>query len=889
MALFRWRGLVGGLVTATAVLAVASAGGPLFISSAGSAAVNRRLTPLSPSTAGLSISMELVFPRTHRLQAATAAAGPSIRTSDLVGIQERRLKQLASRVPELGRPIFTVIGPTVLAARPYSDQLIDLRPVARTDFASHIVVVERVRGRGLWIPESSAEVLGVEPGDSVLLTSDRRVPTRIKGTYRSLAARAPLPPYWSPLAKLILSPLERPTPGNEPPAVALGDLPTIRRLASRMHWRGEARWELPLARYDLTLPAARGLSARIREIADDVRTSTFGRGYAVFASAEFFEIGGVRYVDQRTSRRTTGLPGVVQDATETVALISVPVETISLLGVLVSLALVATAGFYTVHRRAIEYRLLAARGIGGVSTALRAAVEGLIPALLASALTAILAYLVLHTWGVGAVDVGDVRVAIERVVLAVAVGLAVYGGSVAATANRLLPLPARRLRWTAAFTDLLLIAMAVAAFVAMARHRVTIDRPTVDLSLVLLPLAALAAGAGLVFRYAQRGLRRVRYTRTRSRLHLYLALRRLTNQSVLALVLAAAAAVAVGLLVYTNMLVSSGNATMHAKSHVFVGSDAEVYVNDLDYAPDLDVPTTTVVKVDDLQGADGQQYDVLGIDPGSFTAAAYWDDSFANAPLPDLISRLHPRPGGDLPAIVTGGATRRHLAVGNARIGIDVVGRAEAFPGMLGQDPLVVVDGDQLVQRLRTSSATGSARAYVWAKGAADEVLEAMARAGLAAEFALTARDVASSRTLLALGWTLSTMRVLGLAMGLLALGGLLLYMTARQRARILSYGLMRRMGLRSRVHRAALAIEIACTLLGALVVGAGLGAASAVLLHEVIDLLPAVPPDPLLRFPVTDVSLSLLVGLAAAVGGSWALQRATGRANLGEVLRAGE
>src|SRR5918996_5114526 len=668
IALFRWRGLVAGLLTASAVLALASAGGPLFLSSAGSAAFQRRLAPLSPSTAGLSVSMELVFPKTHRLQPATSAAGPSIRTSELMEIQRDRLVQLASRAPELGSPILSIVGPTVLAAHPQSDQVIDLRPVARSDLASHIDVVERVAGAGLWLPASSAEVLGAQPGDTLLLSSDRTASVRIKGTYRSLTATYPLPPYWVPLARLIPSPTERLAPGSQPPAVALGDLPTIRRLAGRMRWRGEARWELPLDRYELTLPAARDLSARIREVADDVRMSTFGAGYAVFGSAEFFTIGGIRYVDRRHSRSTTGLPGIVQDASETIELISVPVDTISLLGVLVALALVATAAFYTVQRRAVEYRLLSVRGLGTASTALRGAVEGLIPVSLASAPTVVLAYLVLDTWGVGAVDSADVKVAVVRLVLAAAGGVATFGISVAITSSRLLPLPARRLRWSAGLTDLVLAAIIAAAFAAMARRQVISDRPSVDLSIILLPLAALSAGAALLFRYTQRRLRGIEYGRTRSRLHLYLALRRLTNQSLFAVVLAAAAAVAVGLLVYTNMLVTSGNATMYAKSHVFVGSDAQVYVNDLDHEAELALPATTVVRVDDVQGSDRRQYDLLGVDPGSFAAAAYWDDSFADTPLRELISGLESRLHGALPAVVAGGPAPRSVTVGEGQI-----------------------------------------------------------------------------------------------------------------------------------------------------------------------------------------------------------------------------
>lgn len=886
-ALFRWRGVVAGLATASAVLAVASGSGPLFLSSAGSAALHKRLTPLSPSTAGLSISMQLAFPTTHRLQPATGSAGPPIQTSNLLSIQEARLRQLASRTPELGNPILSIIGPPIIATNPLSGQTIELRPVARSDFVSHVVVGERVHGGGLWIPESSADALGTKPGDSVRLSSDSTVVARVKGTYRSLAT-APLEPYWTPLAKLIVPP-RRPFPGSEPPALALGDLQTIERLAGRMKWLAEARWELPLVQYGLTLSAARGLSARIGEVADGTKRATFGDGHAVFANAGFFEINDIRYTARRTSTSTTAIHGVVQLATKTITVITFPVQAISVLGILVSLALMATAGFYNVHRRETEFRLLAVRGFGRVSTALRAALESLIPAALANALMVVLAYQVLDKWA-GSVDASDLTSAIERVTLAAAVGLAVFGGSVAVAADRLLPLPPRRFRWRAAFTDILLIAVTAGSMAAMAgQGRITGVRPTVDLAVVVLPLVVLAAGATLLFRYIQRVLRGVRYTRARSRLPLYLALRRLTNQSVLAVVLATAGAVAVGLLVYTNMLVSSGKATMYAKSHVFVGSDAKVYVNDLGYRPDLAVPATTVIRVDNVWAGE-QEVDILGIDRSSFSATAYWDDSFSSAPLTDLVARLDPARSNSLPAIVAGSSGPiDQLLIGEHATEIDVVARTTAFPGMLGEDPLVVVDKDPLVRELREPGGSSSSGADVWAKGAVDDVLRAMAEAGLAVEFAITAQAVASSPTLLALGWTLSTLRALGYSMGLLALGGLLPYLAARQRARLLSYALMRRMGLSSAIHRAAVVIEVASTLLGAVLAGTGLGVVSAVLLHEVIDLLPDVPPDPLLRFPAIDIALAMLGSLLAAVLGAWALQRAAERMNVAEVLRASE
>jgi putative ABC transport system permease protein len=335
------------------------------------------------------------------------------------------------------------------------------------------------------------------------------------------------------------------------------------------------------------------------------------------------------------------------------------------------------------------------------------------------------------------------------------------------------------------------------------------------------------------------------------------------------------------------MVVASANATTYAKAHVFAGSDVSVYVNDPNYAPHLGVPATTVVKVDDLTAGD-RQVDVLGIDPETFGAAAYWDDAFSNWSLKDLVTNLRTRSRNSLSVVVAGGSdTLGALTTNEGSVKLRVVGTASAFPGMLQDDPLLVADKQALLRHLDGGSLNPGP--YVWAKGRPGDVLATMAREGLAAEYALTARDAGASPTLQSMTWTLSVLRVFGIALGGLAIGVFLLYLSARQRTRVAAYVLMRRMGLSSWAHRAALASETAVTLCGSVAFGVGLGAASAGIVYTAIDLLPQVPPAPLLRFPSADATMSLLAAIVTAGAGALWLQVVSDRANPAEVLRARE
>jgi putative ABC transport system permease protein len=132
-------------------------------------------------------------------------------------------------------------------------------------------------------------------------------------------------------------------------------------------------------------------------------------------------------------------------------------------------------------------------------------------------------------------------------------------------------------------------------------------------------------------------------------------------------------------------------------------------------------------------------------------------------------------------------------------------------------------------------------------------------------------------------------MEVLGIVTALVALIGLLLYLQARQRARVLSYALTRRMGLTSGAHRAAVAAELAGLLLAALVIGCVLSFGAVAFIYRRLDPLPSLPPSPILQVPFALLAGVALGALACAWIGATFVQWRAARADVGAVMRFAE
>ena len=412
-----------------------------------------------------------------------------------------------------------------------------------------------------------------------------------------------------------------------------------------------------------------------------------------------------------------------------------------------------------------------------------------------------------------------------------------------------------------------------------------------DVLLLLFPILFIAGFAGLASRGLRRLLPALRALGTRRGPVLYFTTRRLAGASGIALALVTASALAVGILAYAGALTSSVTATSRAKAEVATGSDASVaFPND----PSIPSGLTAATKVTTIEGLiwfpTQEPLTGLAVDRLTFAQAAYWERGFADRPLPDLLRLLAPPASGPLPVLIAGGdlPTRGSLllvgaanASNEVNVPVRVVARVKAFPGQQPNTPLVVMD------RSAAARAKLNGLVWLWAKGDPQQIFGAIRRAQLPTLAESSVEDVQrQTPEFLALSWAFGFLKALGIMTGLIALGGVLLYLEARQRQREISYVLSRRMGLSRRAHRASVTFELAGMLLIAFVIGSVLAGVAARVISGKLDPLPTLPPPPVFRLPLPLFGLTALALVVTAAVGAWRVQRAADRAPVSEVMR---
>ena len=183
---------------------------------------------------------------------------------------------------------------------------------------------------------------------------------------------------------------------------------------------------------------------------------------------------------------------------------------------------------------------------------------------------------------------------------------------------------------------------------------------------------------------------------------------------------------------------------------------------------------------------------------------------------------------------------------------------------------------------------TSGAPARLWIKGDPGGIDESLAELGFGPDDSLDAGTVLRNPGFVAVTRTFGFLEAIGALAALLVLVGTILYVQTRQRGRSVAYALARRMGLRASSHYAALFIELGAMLGVSLVSGILLGGVAARLVYERIDLLPTVPPHPLLRIPFDAVIPVAIALVAAAAAGAFRAHRTAERADVAEALRSG-
>ncbi len=304
--LARFPGILAAVLGSTLIIAVAAGASPLFISATGTAAFRERVRATSPFYAGLSLTSTYTRITPHEVADRTDLA-----------------VSVTSRLP-VGPASVTITGSQASVTAPASKAQAQVRLVMAKGSLSHVQRVAGAGADGFWVARSVADALGLEPGGTVTVQlGDRLAAVRVAGVYRDLGLR-PLPAFWTPLSSLVY-PSDPALP--TPPPFLLGEIEPFAHLEAVLRDRGNIRIDYPL-QPALSLSGAETAADAIPAAISDALSPVnvyLGRLQGWVQGPPLFDDAG------------SGLPSLVQQAEQTVAAATQPVQAISLAGRLVAL------------------------------------------------------------------------------------------------------------------------------------------------------------------------------------------------------------------------------------------------------------------------------------------------------------------------------------------------------------------------------------------------------------------------------------------------------------------------------------------------------------------------------------------------------------------------
>lgn len=848
----RQPGVVAALLGATVILGIAAASGPLFLSSAGSAAVDRFTADFCP----------------EQLEPALASRDNPFDYSDAA---TRRADDATVRAAfrEQGLPApYRILTADVVARLGAGGRRAPLMLYSRADMLDHVRVRESADGEGLWFSDLELQRRGLRVGDQVSVAGAR---APIVGSYQDLNGPgfgADVPRYWCSWSSAILVTLE-----SRPPPFVLADEATVARLAAAVpSGRPDVAWYSPVALDDLSVSRAEEIIAATDGLPTPTRFGLKGPSVP--------KVGAGLAEPLAVAERTRdGLRG--------------PVIPVAVAGTLVALALLGGAGTYWAERRAAEVRLLSARGAGPPLLAVKAMLEMVLPVAAGVVLGWVAAIRLVGELGPSArLDAGAQVTALLATAGAAVLGLLLVG-VVAAMRSRG-GTPSRPLShrwWVRTPWELLLLTAAYLVYRKVDESGgLSIDEQVVDVdpTLIMFPLLALGGGLLLATRIVGAAVPALRRLGQRLPPAGYLATRRLTGSLQITLAVLVLAAIPLGVLVYSAVVTRSASDGVRLKADLYVGADNALVAH---VPPGERIDTgghgTQVSVITGVQTEAGDAV-VLGVDPDTFARFASYDAGVVGGSVPDLVPQLA-RSADPVPAIVAAcdGCRIETLGIRSTELPVDAVASVKYFPGMRMQhEPTIVLnraalaDVDTFAQRIEeiwtTDAELGALRTTL---GDADVSIERQRQP----EGFLDVTD------LVPLVWSFGYLQALAGLTGLIAVAALLLYVAARQRRRVSSYVLALRMGVRRGTHLRSLTYELAGLLGLAWLLGVTLGWVSVRMVYSLLNLNPDYPPDALLR-PHTELLVGTTVGVAVIVVlGAWLAQRTADRVRPAEIMRLAE
>jgi hypothetical protein len=256
--------------------------------------------------------------------------------------------------------------------------------------------------------------------------------------------------------------------------------------------------------------------------------------------------------------------------------------------------------------------------------------------------------------------------------------------------------------------------------------------------------------------------------------------------------------------------------------------------------------------------------EVLGVDPDTFAAAAFWRADADARSLDELLRAVRvdqaAGEGASVPALVIGdelASDRIQLGGDFPDLTIDEVATPEFFPGFRNGRTLVVVDRDALGEAARASGAE------VWVRNPVDGATQSLRDAGVRVRGVQDAAEVFAVTDFLSTRWGYAAFTALGVVIAIVTLLGQLLVLDARRSSRRVAHVLVRRMGLGRRGEATAVAVEVGVPLVAGALAGAAVGWGAARLATSRLDSLRNLKPTAVL---VVDAAALGAAGIVVAV-----------------------
>jgi putative ABC transport system permease protein len=802
--------------------------------------------------------------------------------------------------PLLGPVTSSVLGPDVSATSDTGPNTIaPIRLFAGTDALDHVRPIAESSEPGVWLADVSADVLKVRPGDRIAIGYDEKPPVQlpVAGIYHALVSQ-PQTGYWQAWASEIYPAC--PTFPNcpLPTPFALVDEDTLTRsfgelgiLSATYAWQSPLQTDAPL-----TMDQARSLATFAEQFERD----------ATRQGARFLCCGGSSSGSYSINVRiASSMPDVVRSVERDVAAIQGPGRVLQAAGILVALIVIAAAGAFAMTARRVEATMLFSRGIHPATVAAKACVEAVIPAVLGGGVGLGMAFLLVRTVRATApVGAGAGRQALVGAGLATLISVALLGAVSAAAFLRTSEHHRERFATLArAPWELALVALAFYAYQRLQTGGAFVQDASLhvrspSINLLLFPVLSIAGLAMIAVRLLGTGLRSLRDRSGRFTSWLYLAIHRLAGGSRMTLLLVSASALCLGIFVQTQTIVRSLETTVDAKARLFVGSDVQGQMLYETPVPErFPLPMTRVTRLQQpgTLAPGGEDFDLLAVDTATLPSAAYWNPSLSDVSIQQMAQQLGAPASDRIPIVLAGAGTSTPSAMDfdGRYVPVEIVARARAFPGMTSFRPFVVVDADTLLEAfaglpnpLRFSP---GASTEFWVKGDPKRASAALRALTYAPYLVLTADQVRDIPEIAAVIDSFLVLNGLGLVAALLVVLGMLMYLQARQRSQVVSYGLSLRMGMSHSAHRRSLTAELGAMLFCSYAIGLVLALGAALLILPLLDPLATIPPGPLYVLPLGVMGSAFVGVLTASWMGGWLTNRRAGAVRLGEVMRVAD